>query len=143
MQAKERLRIWKILGIMALLVVLAWLLDGCATLPYAPPYPEYVLEKADPWIKSITHLPESQLQEACGQNYHVLGCANLMTGEIWVIADPDLSACVIRHERSHVYEVFVMGIGVEETRTHKHWHNPYCVRPMRAQGAIGLMARAP
>jgi hypothetical protein len=143
MWPKDRLRALKILAVLGFAAAMLAYCTGCATLPYAPPYPEYVLEKADPWIKSITHLPESQLQEACGQNYHVLGCANLMTGEIWVIADPDLSACVIRHERSHVYEVFVMGIGVEETRTHKHWHNPYCVRPMRAQGAIGLMARAP
>jgi hypothetical protein len=143
MWPKERLRALRILSVMAFLVVCAWLLNGCATLPYAPPYPEYVLEKADPWIKQITYLPDAELQKACNKDFRVDGCADLLTGEIFASADPEIAECVILHEKSHFYEVYVMGVPVDETQSHKHWHKPYCYRPLRASGSIGLTATLP
>lgn len=98
-------------------------LCGCAL---APPYPDHVLDDADPWINSIQYLPDYELQQACAFQQKVLGCGNLTTGEIFVLDDPALSDCVLRHERSHFREVFVERVAYAESAAHKRWFDQYC-----------------
>lgn len=99
-------------------------LQGCA---YAPPYPAHVLDDADPWINSISYLPDDELQRTCAFAERVLGCGNLTTGEIFVLDDPALSDCVLQHERSHFREVFVERVAYEESAAHRRWIDQYCV----------------
>jgi hypothetical protein len=119
----ERIRALRTLLVMALAVIVMLVFQGCA---YAPRYPEYVLDDADPWIHSIEYLPEDELQTACGFHERVLGCGNLVTGMIYVVDDPALSACVLRHEKSHFREVFVEQVAYAESAAHKHWFDHYC-----------------
>ena len=123
MSNAERIRTLRILLGMALSVIVMHTLQGCA---YAPPYPEYVLDDADPWISSIEYLPDEELQAACAFQERVLGCGNLTTGQIFVLDDPTLSECVLRHEKSHFREVFVEQVAYHDSASHKHWFDQYC-----------------
>lgn len=107
----------------ALLAAAFCTLQGCA---YAPPYPDHVLDDANPWINSIQYLPDAELQQTCALAERVLGCGNLSTGEIFVLDDPALSPCVLRHERSHFREVFVERVAYAESAAHEHWFDHYC-----------------
>jgi len=137
MNPTERHKALRTLSLMLYAVILAWALSGCA---FAPPYPEYVLEKADPYITSISYLPDAELQRACGGPERMLGCYSFLTGEMFILDDPAVSDCVLRHERSHAYEVHVAKMSIDDTRTHKHWAKPYCYKPLGLRGSIGLMA---
>jgi hypothetical protein len=119
----ERIRALRTLLFMATAVILMLALQGCA---YSPPYPDHVLADADPWIYSVEYLPAEELQATCALRERVLGCGNLTTGIIYVVDDPALSACVLRHERSHFREVFVEKVAYAESATHKHWLDQYC-----------------
>ena len=119
----ERIRKPRILTLPAIATGLTFFLNGCAL---APPYPDYVLDDADPWISSIEYLPDDELQKACAFQERVLGCGNLTTGEIFVLDDPQLSDCVLRHEKSHFREVFVEQVAYHDSAAHKHWFDYFC-----------------
>jgi hypothetical protein len=63
----------------------------------------------------------------------VLGCGNLVTGIIYVLDDPTLIDCILRHEKSHFREVFVKRVAYADSATHKHWFDRYC-----EDNAVGL-----
>ena len=132
-----RFRIWKLLTILAAAVLITAFLTGCQ---FAPPYPEYVLDKADPWINSITYLPDAELQDACSGAARVMGCADLISGEIFVTDDPAVRECTLRHERSHFYEVYVAGIGVVDTQEHKRWTRVSCPAGVRKISPVGRLS---
>lgn len=107
-----------------------FLLQGCAL---NAPYPDWMLKDADPYISSVEYLSGEALQEACALEIQVSGCAKLVTGEIYVLDDYayEFRECVLRHERSHIYDVYVKKMKYEETQEHKHWIEPRCYLPRR------------
>jgi len=137
----------KLLLTLALAVILIQCLQGCAVLlpdsAYPAPYPEHLLKKADPWVRQVTYLPSAELQAQCSNDpsnpLRYYGCGSLLTGEIFILADhgPAFEDCVLRHERSHFYDVYVKGTGVAETQSHEGWARPHCY-PLRAIAPIGL-----
>jgi hypothetical protein len=143
---RERTRIWKVLGLMAFAVAVLAYCTACAIIPdsaYIAPYPDRLLKDADPWITSIQYLPDAELQAECKRApVRVHGCAHLLTGEIFILDayGPAFKDCVLRHELSHFYDVYVRHIGVSETQEHKDWFEQYCY-PVRAAGGVSLVAR--
>jgi hypothetical protein len=147
---RERTRIWKVLGLMAFAVAVLAYCTGCAQLlpdsAYAAPYPEHMLKDAEPWVSSVTYLPDHQLQAACRSSGDVAtrfnGCARLLTGEIFILDahGPAFKDCVLRHELSHFYDAYVRQVGLEDTKQHKDWFEQYCY-PVRAAGGVSLVAR--
>jgi hypothetical protein len=147
MSPRERIRAVRILFVMIALVLVMRYCTGCAQLlpdsAYGAPYPEHMLKQADPWITSITYLPDAMLQAECKKApARVHGCARLLTGEIFILDahGPAFKDCVLRHELSHFYDVYVRHIGVSETQEHKDWFEQYCY-PVRAAGGVSLVAR--
>lgn len=102
-------------------------LTGCASAPYT----DAMLAEADQYVAGVEYLPYSELQRACYPAADVSGCARLVTGEIYLLDHPDHSFrdCVLRHELSHIYDVYVKGISMEQTQTHDGWIVTKCYLP--------------
>lgn len=111
-------------------MLLLLLLPGCAL---QAPYPDWMLKDADAYISSIEYLPFEALQEACALEIEVSGCTRLTSGEIFILDDyaQDSRQCVLRHERSHIHDVYVLQRRIDETQSHKHWIAPHCYLPRR------------
>lgn len=103
------------------------LLVGCAH----PPYPDSLLAQADPYISAVAALPFDELQRECGLGIEVSACTWLTTGEIYLLDHPSPSfrECILRHERSHIYEVYVLQLSIEQTQAHEGWITPACPLP--------------
>jgi hypothetical protein len=113
-----------------LIFLSVFLLQGCA-LP--APYPDWMLKNADPYISSVEYLSYDDLQKACDYEVAVSGCVRLLTGEIFILDEPSwqFRDCVLRHERSHLYDVYVRNFSISETQKHAKWVQPRCYVPRR------------
>lgn len=114
-------------------LLLLLLLPGCAL---QAPYPDWMLQEADAYISRIEYLPYEELQATCDVDVQVSGCTRLVTGEIYILDDyaQSFRECVLRHERSHIYDIYVRNLSIPETQEHKHWIEPNCYLPRRVAG---------
>ncbi len=108
-------------------ILLFLLLTGCASAPYT----DRMLKEADKHVAAVQWLDVDDLQATCGLEIKVSGCAKLMTGEIYLLDHPHrgFRDCVLRHERSHIYDVYVKGMTMEQTQAHEGWIVPDCYLP--------------
>jgi len=120
-------------------------LAGCAVLPdrfYRAPYPEFLLQKADKWVTSVSYVSEGELLAKCALGDEPKnGCAKMTTGQIYILTGygSEFEYCVLQHERSHFYDLYVLHTSLPDTQSHKGWIKTDCYRP-RITGRTGIFA---
>lgn len=108
---------------LVMIVAILLLLTACA-LP--APYPDWMLKKADPWIIGMQWMNREDLGKVCLPTS--VACVNTSAGQIYLLDDPDpvFRDCVVRHERSHMYDRFVRQVSAAATQAHEGWIKVPC-----------------
>lgn len=108
-----------------LLIIVSFVLFGvgCASAPYSAAE----LTKADDYIKEIRYETSDVVNKEC-YAWKILGCSRFDIGVIYIdkYLPEKVIECVVRHEKSHFYEMFVKKVPYEDTWSHKGWRAVYC-----------------
>jgi hypothetical protein len=110
---------------------MAWLVlflvAGCQS---GAPYSWDELARVDRYVESVEYLPRLEVDQRC-DGWRLNGCAYLLDGRIYIVNHDSIALreCILQHELSHFYDVYILGRTLEQTRTHEGWLAKYCYAP--------------
>jgi len=103
------------------------ILVGCRS---GAPYSWDELARIDRYVDSVEYLPRLEVDQRC-DGWRLNGCAYLTDGRIYIVNHDSvaLRECILQHELSHFYDVYILGRTLEQTRRHEGWLAKYCYPP--------------